>query len=91
MGKEPFVWKMGDSLTKAVLLHLFKRGSISPMEALISYGNMRLASDIHRLRKRGYEIRTEMNEDEGGHKYARYYMVKGRDGREYKNSKMRVA
>lgn len=82
---------MGNSQTKTVLLHLFKRGSISPMEALVSYGIMRLASDVHRLRERGYGIRTDMSKDEAGHKYARYYMEYDRHGRKYNNSKMSKA
>ena len=55
-----------------VLKHLEHRGSISPMEALASYSNTRLAASVHVLRNNGYRIATNMRSDEAGHKYARY-------------------
>lgn len=61
--------------TRTILSHLEKRGTISPMEALTSYGNMRLAAAIHDLRKVGYDISTTMKHDEGGHSYARYSLA----------------
>lgn len=61
--------------TRTILSHLEKRGTISPMEALTSYGNMRLAAAIHDLRKVGYDINTTMKHDEGGHSYARYSLA----------------
>lgn len=67
--------------TQTVLTHLSSRGSISPMEALVSYGIMRLAADIHRLRERGYGIETEIKRDEAGHKYARYIYLYDERGR----------
>lgn len=61
--------------TKVILLHLNKRGTISPMEALHSYSTMRLAPRIHELRKAGYNITTDIHEDESGHRYARYRLA----------------
>lgn len=58
--------------TQTVLRHLESRGSISPMEAMVTYGIYRLAADIHRLREAGHGIDTEIKHDEVGHKYARY-------------------
>jgi hypothetical protein len=62
------------SQTETVLKHLNNRGSISPMEALVSYGITRLADNIYRLRNEGYNIGTVMSQDEAGHKYARYHL-----------------
>lgn len=61
--------------TQTVLNHLQRRGSISPMEALVSYGIYRLAAKIYDLREEGFGIHTEMKRDEAGHKYARYTYV----------------
>jgi hypothetical protein len=60
---------------RTVLSHLKKR-SISPMEAMITYGISRLASCIHEIRKRaGYDVETVVKHDEHGHKYARYSLA----------------
>lgn len=59
-----------------ILKHLQRRKSISPVEALISYGVMRLASRIHELRQAGYHIITIMKRDEAGQAYARYSLVR---------------
>lgn len=55
-----------------VLNHLQTRGSISPMEAIITYGIMRLAPAIHDLRSAGHEISTELRADAKGKRYAHY-------------------
>lgn len=60
---------------KTILQHLVSRGSISPMEALNTYGIYRLSSAIQRLRKVGYQIETQMRRDEMGHTYARYSLA----------------
>jgi len=62
-------------VNKTVLKHLKARGSISPMEAIITYGVMRLAPAIHDLRAAGHNITTEMREDAKGHKYASYQLA----------------
>jgi hypothetical protein len=61
--------------TRRILSHLEKRGSISPIEAHVSYGDMRLAARIFDLREVGYDIITTMKKCEGGHKYARYSLA----------------
>lgn len=45
------------------------------MEALISYGNSRLAATIYDLRAMGFTIQTDIRKDEAGHKYARYTLI----------------
>jgi len=60
---------------KTILQHMRKRGSISPMESLMTYGLSRLAAAVHDLRKAGINVSTEINEDERGHRYARYRLV----------------
>lgn len=61
--------------TRTILRHLEKRGSISPMEALMAYGCTRLAARIHELREAGFEIGTTMRTDAAGHRYARYKLT----------------
>jgi hypothetical protein len=61
--------------TRTILRHLEKRGSISPMEALMAYGCTRLAARIHELREAGFDISTDLRTDQAGHRYARYRMT----------------
>ena len=61
---------------RIILKHLRRRRTISPMEALMSYGCQRLAPRIFNLRKAGYQISTKINRDEPGHRYARYKLEK---------------
>lgn len=60
---------------KAIYNHLRTRGSISPIEALHVHGVYRLSDVIHKLRKRGFPIKTEMREDAVGKTYGRYHLV----------------
>lgn len=60
---------------RRVLRHFRSRRTISPMEAIVSYGIFRLAASIHELRKAGYSITTDLRQDAGGHRYARYRMA----------------
>lgn len=66
------------SQIKDVLNYLIECGSISSFEAFEKFHITRLASIIHRLRKRGYEIETTpvsgINEY-GRYEYALYTMV----------------
>ena len=55
-----------------VLNYLNKHGSITPMEALNSFGCMRLASRINELRCEGHAIETRML-SKGGKRWAQYY------------------
>jgi hypothetical protein len=57
---------------KTLLLHLRRRGSISPMEAMVSYSLPKIAFQIWELRNAGYNIDSEIRHDEAGHRYARY-------------------
>lgn len=61
--------------TRVVLLHLEKRKSISPMEALVSYGIARLSARVFDLRTVGYQVVTEMRQDGAGRRYARYRLI----------------
>ena len=62
--------------SRKVLSHLKKRGSITPMEALITYGITRLAARIHELRTAGFEIATQMKRDENKKPYATYLITR---------------
>lgn len=61
---------------KRVLVHLLDGKAITPTKALVIYSIGRLASCIHEIRQAGYTIKTERCEDEQGHKYGRYTLVK---------------
>lgn len=54
--------KVNDKITQdyMVIEHLRKFGSITPLTAQKEYGIMRLGAIIFRLRKAGFDIRTEM-------------------------------
>jgi hypothetical protein len=57
---------------RKILAHLRAGKSITPMEALTVYSIFRLAASIFEIRKLGYNVETDVREDEQGHKYARY-------------------
>jgi Helix-turn-helix domain len=61
---------------RAVLRHLERGLSISPLEAQAVYSVFRLAASINELRRAGYNIETELRQDGAGHRYARYRLVK---------------
>ncbi len=77
MGVPPSI---ADELTlkpqaRKILAHLKKGLSISPLEAQTVYGVFRLAASIFELRQAGYKIRSNIRQDEAGHKYARYALA----------------
>ena len=51
---------MGKSQTEDILKYMKDNGSISSMEAFKEFGTTRLSAIIFALRKRGYEIDTEI-------------------------------
>ena len=59
-----------------ILRHLQEVGHITPMDAVYDYSCTRLGGQIHFLRKKGYDISTEMvygrNRFGGRTRYARY-------------------
>ena len=63
-----------------VLKHLEETGSIQPLFALRELGIYRLSSVIHRLRKKGYNIKTKIKHAKGkyGNKiqFAKYKLIK---------------
>lgn len=56
--------------------HLLAGNSITPAEAMIVFGCMRLAAAIEDLRQEGLDIDTVMCNDATGKKYARYRLHK---------------
>ena len=60
-------------LARKVLNHLEKRGSISHMEFLSTYGFRHLADCIYKIRELGYDVLTERRKDEAGKPYVRYF------------------
>ena len=65
------------SQNNMILDHLQDKGSITPAEALVSYGCMRLAARILELRESGHRIRTDIRQDGRGVRYARYQLLGG--------------
>lgn len=65
--------------TSAVLAHMRKFGGITSMEAFKEYGATRLSGLIFELRKRGFQIVTEMqsgvNRFGGSCCYAKYVLI----------------
>lgn len=57
---------------QACLDYLKKYGSITPLEALTAFHSFRLAAIIWELRKEGYDIATEINDDK---RYAIYTLI----------------
>lgn len=66
---------------KTILTHMRRRGSISPMQALLTYGIPRLAACVYDLREAGIGVKTEMRKDEAGHQYARYSLEYDENGK----------
>ena len=60
-----------DAQRDAILWHLERRGSITPIEALNELGCFRLAARIEELRRAGHSIRTTI-EKRRGKRWARY-------------------
>lgn len=60
---------------KTVLSHIEKRGAISPMEALTTYGISRLAAAVYEIRKAGHAVQAVIKHDAAGHKYTRYTLL----------------
>jgi len=64
------------SQNQLILNHLTHKGSITPAEALVTYGCMRLAARIGDLKNHGHKIETEIKTDQLGGRYARYWLLK---------------
>ena len=62
-----------------VLEYLRANGSVTPLEALNSFGCYRLGARIFDLRQEGYRIKTTMIQETDRHgepmRYARYFLV----------------
>ena len=61
--------------TDKVLLHLEKRGSLTPLQAMDQYGIMRLAARIAELRREGHDIASEPFRTPGGATVSRYRLI----------------
>ena len=60
---------------KTILGHLATGRSISNMESLIVYNISRLSDVILKLRRKGFEVATDVRTDNAGHKYSRYTLA----------------
>ena len=64
-----------ETQTDKVLLHLEKRGSLTPLQAMDQYGIMRLAARIGELRREGHDIASEPFRTPGGATVSRYRLI----------------
>tara|TARA_R110002020_G_scaffold56514_2_gene156329 strand:+ start:426 stop:656 length:231 start_codon:yes stop_codon:yes gene_type:complete len=64
-----------ETQTDKVLLHLEKRGSLTPLQAMDLYGIMRLAARIGELRREGHDIASEPFKTPGGATVSRYRLI----------------
>jgi len=62
-----------ESQETQVLNYLQSGKTITQLEALNLFDCMRLSARVHRLNKRGHDIKTEMIE-ENGKRFGKYYM-----------------
>jgi hypothetical protein len=60
---------------KTILSHLTSGRSISNMEALVVYNISRLSDVVHKLRRKGFDVHTDVRVDNAGHKYSRYSLA----------------
>lgn len=72
---------MKEKQTDKILRHMRLHGSITPIDALQSYGCMRLAARIADLRSQGItitsKVETGLNRDGQRVKYTRYSIAEG--------------
>lgn len=72
---------MKERQTDKILRHMRLHGSITPIDALQSYGCMRLAARIADLRSQGItitsKVETGLNRDGQRVKYTRYSIAEG--------------
>lgn len=61
---------------RVILTHLKDGKNITAMKAMGVYHVSRLSDVIFKLKRKGYDIHTEMCEDEVGGKYASYSLPK---------------
>ncbi|MCF6775258.1 helix-turn-helix domain-containing protein [Thiotrichales bacterium 19X7-9] len=59
--------------SEAILNHLKRHGSITPLEALNEYGCLRLGARIYDLRRQGIEIKIELSRSDKH--YAIYTLI----------------
>ena len=65
-------YKTMESQNNQILNHLQSGRSITPVQALTTYGCFRLAARIHFLKKKGHDIISEIKESPSGKSFARY-------------------
>lgn len=63
------------SQNSLILKHLQSGKSITPIEALVLYGSLRLSGRIYELKERGYKIKTEIIEINSGKRVAKYTLI----------------
>jgi hypothetical protein len=59
---------------RTILAHLEAGKTITPMKSLNVYSIYRLSDCILKIRDAGHDVITEVVRDEGGKKYAKYYL-----------------
>ena len=62
----------GQSQRERIRRHLDAGGSLTPLQALVLFGCMRLGARIYDLQRQGYPVRCEMVRLSNGKRVARY-------------------
>jgi hypothetical protein len=60
---------------RTILGHLASGKTISDMESMTVYQIKRLSDVVLKLRRKGFDIITDVRTDGSGHKYSRYALV----------------
>lgn len=61
---------------QAKILEALKRGQkISPITAFVQFDCLRLSGQIFALKRKGYDIRTEIGKGANGKRWAVYHLV----------------
>lgn len=71
----PYNQRLKMKKIELVLNHLQTQGSITPHDALLQYGYYRLSDGIYKLRNRGHNIVTIIEDRPNGDEYARYVLL----------------
>jgi len=61
--------------TEVLLSYMRHYGSVTPLEAALDLGCMRLAARVHELRRSGHNIKTEWYKTSTGKQVASYKLV----------------
>lgn len=62
------------SQTERILQYMLEGHSITPLEALCTFGSLRLGARIAEIKAKGYLVYSEFVTGENGKKFKKYYL-----------------